>query len=112
MYVVAHKFNHGIDVNPASHMTDEIDQCRDADKGQRNTNAEREMRDEATLALGPNASQHDKRIGEGPEEYPKRQLVAAIAGEIAQQPRPHLTGCQRQCRDRDRKYRTRHTDRR
>jgi hypothetical protein len=39
MDVVAHEFDHGVDVYPAGHMTDEIDQRRDADKGQRDTDA-------------------------------------------------------------------------
>ena len=57
------------------------------------------------FVLRAHAAQHHQRIGEGAEEGAERDLVAAVAGEVAQQPRPHLAGRQRQRRDGDREHR-------
>ena len=59
------------------------------------------MRHERALRLRSHASQHHKRIGERAEEDAERRLIAPVAGEVAQQPRPHLAGRERQGGDGD-----------
>jgi hypothetical protein len=53
----------------------------------------------ALLAHGAHGAQHHQGVGEGAEEDAERQLVARVADEVAQQPRPHLAGGQRERRD-------------
>ena len=52
-------------------------------------------------SIGADGAQHHQRIGEGAEEDAERDLVAGVAHEVAQQPRPHLARSQGQGRDRD-----------
>ena len=45
-HVVADQFDHRVDIDAAGHVADEIYQRRDADKGQQDADAQREVRGE------------------------------------------------------------------
>lgn len=70
------------------------------------------MRDEAALGLRSNAFQHDEGVAERAEQHPQRELIAAVADEVAQEPRPHLAGSKRQRGYGDREHGARDADRR
>ena len=82
--ILADQVDHGVHIDAPGHVTDEEHQGRDADEGEKDTDGEREMWDELALALGADAAQHHQRVGEGAEEGPERDLIAAIPGEIPQ----------------------------
>ena len=63
------------------------------------------------FALGADAAQHHQRVGERAQEDAEGKLVAAVAGEVAQQPRPHLAGGQGERGDGDREHRAGDADR-
>ena len=111
-HVVADQVDHGVDVDPAGHVADEVHERRHADEREQDADREREVRREGALVLGAHAAQHHQRIGERAEEGAERELDAAVAGEVAQQARPHLPGGQRQRRDGDREHRAGDADRR
>ena len=63
------------------------------------------MRDELALAMRAYGPQHHQRVGERAEKGAEGQLVAAVAGEVAQQARPHLPSGKRERRDGDGEHR-------
>ena len=109
-HLLMNEGDHGIDVDAPGHMTDEVDQRADADESEQYADAQRQMWNELTFGLGPHLSQNHQRIAESAEKGAEHRLVAAILGEIAQQTRAHLAGCQRQGCDGDREDRHRDSD--
>ena len=109
-HVAADQVDYRVDIDPARHVADEIHQHADADERQQQAHAERQVRHVRALALRPHAAQHHQRVGKRAEERAERELIAAIVGEVAQQPRPHLPRRQRQRRDGDREHRAGHAD--
>ena len=102
----------GVDVDAPGHVADEVHEHRDADEGEQDADAQRQVRREGALVLRAHAAQHHQRIREGAEEGAERDLHAAVAGEVAQQPRAHLAGRERERGDGDREHRAGDADRR
>ncbi len=104
-HVLADQVDHRVDVDPACHVADEEHQSGHADESQQDADAERQVGNERALAVCPDRAQHHQRIGERAEKGAERQLVAPVAGEVAQQPRTHLPGGKRQGGDGDGEHR-------
>ena len=104
-HVVAHQVDHGVDVDAAGHVADEINERRDTQEREQDAHAQRKVRHELAFALRPDAAQDHERIGKGAQEGAEGELVSAVAHEVAQQPRPHLARGQRKRGDRDREHR-------
>jgi hypothetical protein len=86
-HLVPHQLGDRVDVDQVRHVADEIDERADA---------EREVRHERAVGLRPHAAQHHQALGERAEEDAERRLIAAVAGEVAQQRGTHLAGGERQ----------------
>lgn len=102
--VFTDEFDHRFHIDPTGDVADEIDEYRDTGEREHDADAQRQMGDKATLGLGPNASQHDQSVTERAKQHLMCQLIATVAGEIAQEPWPHLAGGQGQGSNGNRKY--------
>src|SRR6185437_1606214 len=89
--IFADKLNDGVDVDAASHVSDEVYKRGYTNKRKNDGDCEREMRDERTLVLRPDAAKHNQRVTKRPEKRAERQLIAAIPGEIPKQSWTHLS---------------------
>ena len=71
---------------------DEVDQHRDRAQRQQQPGQDCYLRHELALVAATDRPQHHQAIDEGRDEGAERHLVAAIAHEIGQDPRPVLAG--------------------
>ena len=99
--VAVDRVDDGLDVDAGRDVVDEPDQGGEREQRQEHGPRDREVRDEGALLHRAHGAQDHERVGEGAEEDAKHDLVAGVAGEVAQQPRAHLPGGQRQGRDGD-----------
>ena len=93
--------DHGLDVDAGGDVVDEPDQRPERDQREQHGTRDGEVRDEGLLLDGAHRAQHHQRVGEGAEEDAEHELIAGVAHEVAQQPRPHLVRGERQRRDGD-----------
>ena len=105
MDVAADEVDDGIDVDALRHVGDEPDERRHADEGEQDGDGQRQVRNELAFGRDAHRAQHHQRVDEGADEGAKGDLIAAIAREVAQQPRAHLSRGQRQRGDGDREHR-------
>lgn len=110
MDILTHEIHDGVDVDASRHVSHEVNQNCHAPEGQGNAKGEGQVRRERPFVVGTDAAQHHQRVRERPQEGPERELHAAIAREIAQQPGPHLTSRQRQRSNHDGEHGSGYTD--
>ncbi len=87
-------FDDAVDVDPARHVVDEEDQHRDRAQRQDHADEQRDVGDEADAAAGlvgrADRAQHQQAVEVGGDERAERDLIAAVAHEVAEQARPVL----------------------
>ena len=103
--VGADEVDDGVDVDALGHVGDEPYERRHAHEGEEDGDGQRQVRDELALVCRAHRAQHQESVDEGADEGAERDLVAAIAGEIAQKARAHLSRGEGQRRDGDREHR-------
>ena len=106
LHVVADQRDHRLHIDAPGHVADEADQRRHAKQGQQQRRGQRQSRHRRIVVGRTHPVQQHQRIGAGGQKHAERELVAAVAREVAQQMWPHLAGRERQRRDRDREQRT------
>ena len=91
LHISAYEVDNRLHVDASCHVTHEKHQCCHAHKGEQDTHGQCQMRDKLSLALRADRTQDDQGIGKSAQEGTERELIAAVASEIAQQPWSHLS---------------------